>query len=258
MTRKMSDAEAKRTPLNLRTTAELRARLDAAASENGRSITQEVERRLERSFDRPKDSLPGIFSDEVRSYLRSTPAAARFVEAIADTFLHITRAARERDRDEIELRTAFCSALDDAKFQLLWRGEPNRLPLEGPEPELGARRLDLPPAVLGHAIADARISWLGMWAEEGVYIDRVEGRITDAYSGKGQVTLFGPTPEQVEEQRAHTDEQAKAAEARGDVRFATPEELLEFNGSETTYQMQKNDEFTAYVRAPQSLKDLKA
>lgn len=258
MTRKMSDAEAKRTPLNLRTTAELRGKLDGAASENGRSITQEVERRLEQSFDRPKDPLPGIFSEEVRSYLRSSPAAARLVEAIADTFMHITRAAKERDRDEVEVRTAFCSALDDAKFDLLWRGEADRLPLEGPKPEPGTRRLDLPPAILGHTIADGRIKWLGMWAEEGVYLDKLEGRITDAYSGRGQVTLFGPTPEQVEEQRAQIDEQSKFALAKGDVQFMTPVELKGVKVTPRTYQMQDDDHTSANLRRPQSLKELKA
>jgi hypothetical protein len=41
---------AKRHPLNMRTTRETRERLEAAASANGRSLAQEVEARLERSF----------------------------------------------------------------------------------------------------------------------------------------------------------------------------------------------------------------
>jgi hypothetical protein len=40
----------KRHPLNMRTTKETRERLEAAASANGRSLAQEVEVRLERSF----------------------------------------------------------------------------------------------------------------------------------------------------------------------------------------------------------------
>jgi hypothetical protein len=40
----------KRHPLNMRTTKETRERLEAAASTNGRSLAQEVEVRLERSF----------------------------------------------------------------------------------------------------------------------------------------------------------------------------------------------------------------
>jgi hypothetical protein len=38
-------------PLSLRTTPHMRAKLEAAASENGRSLTAEIEHRLERSFD---------------------------------------------------------------------------------------------------------------------------------------------------------------------------------------------------------------
>jgi hypothetical protein len=37
-------------PLNMRTTFELRQRLEAAASKSGRSLAQEVERRIEDSF----------------------------------------------------------------------------------------------------------------------------------------------------------------------------------------------------------------
>ncbi len=41
----------KRHPLNMRTTKELRDKVDAAAMASGRSLVQEVEFRLERSFD---------------------------------------------------------------------------------------------------------------------------------------------------------------------------------------------------------------
>ena len=40
----------KRHPLNMRTTATIREQLEAAANVNGRSLAQEVEARLERSF----------------------------------------------------------------------------------------------------------------------------------------------------------------------------------------------------------------
>jgi hypothetical protein len=49
--------EGKRHPLNMRTTAELRAKIEAAAAASGRSLVQEVEYRLERSF----------LADEVRA-----------------------------------------------------------------------------------------------------------------------------------------------------------------------------------------------
>ena len=40
---------AKRAPLSFRTTAEVRSKMDRAASESGRSLAQEIEYRLERS-----------------------------------------------------------------------------------------------------------------------------------------------------------------------------------------------------------------
>ena len=44
-------AEQKRYPLNMRTTKAVRERLERAAAKSGRSLAQEVERRLERSLD---------------------------------------------------------------------------------------------------------------------------------------------------------------------------------------------------------------
>lgn len=45
------DGGGKRFPLNMRTTAAVRDRLTKAANDSGRSLAQEVEARLERSFD---------------------------------------------------------------------------------------------------------------------------------------------------------------------------------------------------------------
>lgn len=49
-TKKNSGDTGKRHPLNMRTTAELRRRLEDAAKKSGMSLTQEVERRLDHSF----------------------------------------------------------------------------------------------------------------------------------------------------------------------------------------------------------------
>ncbi|NNH32272.1 Arc family DNA-binding protein [Rhizobium sp. SEMIA 4085] len=53
MTKKPTEA-VKRHPLNVRTTKEMRERIEAAAAASGRSMVQEVEFRLERSFDLEK------------------------------------------------------------------------------------------------------------------------------------------------------------------------------------------------------------
>ena len=47
---KLPPGTGKRVPLNMRTTRELRGNLEKAAANSGRSLAQEVEHRLERSF----------------------------------------------------------------------------------------------------------------------------------------------------------------------------------------------------------------
>jgi hypothetical protein len=48
----MKTPNPKRFPLSLRTTKQLREKLEAAAADSGRSLAQEIELRLEMSFDR--------------------------------------------------------------------------------------------------------------------------------------------------------------------------------------------------------------
>ena len=47
---KLTPHKGKRYPRNMRTTKELRMKIEVAAYKSGRSMTQEVEFRLERSF----------------------------------------------------------------------------------------------------------------------------------------------------------------------------------------------------------------
>ena len=65
--------DGKRYPLNMRTTKETRERLEAAALANGRSMAQEVEVRLERSFSEER----GFGGPEMRrlAYLMATAFA---------------------------------------------------------------------------------------------------------------------------------------------------------------------------------------
>jgi hypothetical protein len=55
--------EGKRYPLNMRTTKEMREKLERAATESGRSLVGEVEYRLERSFDR--DEVVKLFNTTI-------------------------------------------------------------------------------------------------------------------------------------------------------------------------------------------------
>jgi hypothetical protein len=67
----------KRYPLNMRTTKEIRDRLEAAARQAGRSLAQEVEYRLDQSF-LDEDAWGGA---EVQSLLRGLADAARVLQA---------------------------------------------------------------------------------------------------------------------------------------------------------------------------------
>jgi hypothetical protein len=66
-------AEGKRYPLNMRTTKEMREKLERAARASGRSLVGEVEYRLERSFDR--DEVVKLVAEEIdRGLLHSMMA----------------------------------------------------------------------------------------------------------------------------------------------------------------------------------------
>jgi hypothetical protein len=59
MPKRTTGGAGKRMPMNMRTTAELRRKIDKAAGKSGRSLVQEVEHRVEESFY--GDSLEVIY-----------------------------------------------------------------------------------------------------------------------------------------------------------------------------------------------------
>jgi hypothetical protein len=94
-----------RVTLGLRVTAELKNRIEAAANEKGRSLSQEAEFRLERSFDR--EDISKAVAKEV-----SKEVSARFDRAEG-----LWRSLREKVRREWAKMTE-----DDlAKFEEGWR-----------------------------------------------------------------------------------------------------------------------------------------
>jgi hypothetical protein len=77
-------------PLNMRTTAEIRTRLVKAAADSGRSLAQEVEHRLERSFQN-KETLEGALNDVLGG-----PATAAALRHLAGIALEIERGSGDR------------------------------------------------------------------------------------------------------------------------------------------------------------------
>jgi uncharacterized protein (DUF1778 family) len=71
------DGKGKRYPLNTRTTAEVRALLMAAAKLSGRSMTQEVEHRLQRSFEDDRIEAMSKQIEDIAAMLRAQPIATQ-------------------------------------------------------------------------------------------------------------------------------------------------------------------------------------
>ena len=85
--KRAAEREGKLNPMSFRATPELRAKLEAAASKAGRSLTQEVEHRLEQSFisdrlDRIEERLDQ-FEDDFLRHL-NIEAKMRLDAAFAD------------------------------------------------------------------------------------------------------------------------------------------------------------------------------
>ena len=58
--------EGKKFALNMRTTQEIRTKLEAAAAASGKSLAQEAEARLEKSFDQTAEALLGLVDGDRR------------------------------------------------------------------------------------------------------------------------------------------------------------------------------------------------
>ena len=77
---KLAAGEGKKTPINMRTTAVLRARLDMEAAASGRSLAHEVEHRLEKSFNDEDARLQGFGSEGRLTTMRLLALAAELAE----------------------------------------------------------------------------------------------------------------------------------------------------------------------------------
>ena len=107
---KLPPGEGKRVPLNMRTTRETRERLEKAAADSGRSLVQEVEARLERSF---------LVEDHL-TFLAGDPKTAWFVREMLDTKRMIEAHLNKSVWNEFECHEAMKAAID----RLLAQGAP--------------------------------------------------------------------------------------------------------------------------------------
>lgn len=193
MPRKPSDG-ADRQSINVRTRVDIKQALEAIAAQNGRSLAQEVERRLEKSLENSgsavaKDLLYGIFSEEQRLYLSRNLDAARFVEYITEAHMRITRLAREGGLSEIDTRAALREASSFLAAWFMWDGEV----VSRAEIPKGGRLIDQPPAIIGRKVAEDFMLYLNAMHDGGALQDALDERIRNVYSGDGRTQISQET-----------------------------------------------------------------
>jgi Arc-like DNA binding domain len=103
-----SEGGGKRWPLNMRTTREIREQLEAAAAASGRSLSQEVEYRISRSFEQPTIDA-GVAASEIARLMGSmVEVQQRLNDLLASGTLH------EKARDVISYALVVLSACQAA------------------------------------------------------------------------------------------------------------------------------------------------
>jgi hypothetical protein len=94
---RLPEGEGKRYPLGIRTTKELRERLEAAAKASGRSLAQEVEFRLERSYEQDRFNKLHYDVNQIPIALRRTKEEllAKFINELSELTRQIHRASSD-------------------------------------------------------------------------------------------------------------------------------------------------------------------
>ncbi|MFE1603344.1 hypothetical protein [Methylobacterium sp. ID0610] len=138
---KAAEREGKRSPLNMRTTAKLRNDLEKQASKHGRSLAQEVEARLEKSFE----------EDELLNALLGLDTHAQLLlRVIAATIRRIEKHTGQRYVDDYETLWHCRKGIDEVLRILLG------LDYGEPPPKDGEQRSEIDRDILhglGRAVA---------------------------------------------------------------------------------------------------------
>lgn len=163
MARRDGADSAKRAPLNLRTTTEMRDRLEASANARGLSITQEANRRLEASFN-----------EEERLDLESGRAATNFLSRmIRGSIASIEAKTKKEWKDDPRTATlcegAIMGVVEILMTPLVGEGVANRLIGETDE-EARAKLLETGRSV-GRVFAQDRLSDQVKKLDEGAWSD---------------------------------------------------------------------------------------
>jgi hypothetical protein len=167
---KAANRIGRRNAMNFRTTDELRRRLEEAASRAGHSLTQELEDRIERSFDE-RDTLSKVFGG---------PAAVQFLTSLGAIIRAAQHYASCRNFNEVETRRMIAAAVRKLSETHLFAGGEREYP-STLDFVLGGEWPDLDPEQAGATIAT---DWLqftqeplgdGFDEEFGPFVERWRG-----------------------------------------------------------------------------------
>jgi len=158
----------------------MRERLGREAEASGRSLAQEVERRLEMSFEM-MPLIEGMVSD--RATLQLFQVTARVLRAVR-------KSAKKKGWTEIETRQALKQALEYIISVNFWTGEEVAGPPDG-YPVHGKERGPTSPAQFGYDAAADVMIYGSVWEECDLQSDFGEV-VLDRWSGDGT------TPQDVE------------------------------------------------------------
>lgn len=179
-------AVRKRHNIAFRVNDELRSRLQESADAAQRSVSEEIEFRLQRAHD-----LGALLEDAL-----ADKTSAELFKRLASTLKTVRRLAKDRSLGEIETRKALKAAYDHIGEVYFWSG--GKL-ADAPEGHIGSMDAppvsirDQPPAVMGYRAAEDSMLWDSVW-DRCSFRDDLGDLITDHWSGDGTQTIDAPEP----------------------------------------------------------------
>ena len=171
MPRRLFEGEARKVALNMKTTADVRERLEAAALASGRSLTHEVEFRIQSSLDQ-EYLLRATFGDGFK---------AQMFQRMAEVTQVCRRFCKEHSFSEIQTRQVISAACIRVVTIYCWSG--GALPQEEHRRIHGKSvpRHKMKPEHIGIEIADTTMTWEGDDA-----LDDLDKIISNHWSGDGK------------------------------------------------------------------------
>ncbi|MCJ2069675.1 hypothetical protein MKK75_12895 [Methylobacterium sp. J-030] len=223
MTRRSADGDPRQS-IAVRTRSDLKQRLERVAEENGHSLGQEVERRLEASFEvasaskleRYIQNRPGL------SYMIGLVTPLELTNQLGDVLQGVVRHAEDVGWSELHTREALAAAWDVVGYYYFWRGVDGvPVPDVRPTPPADAKVRDLPPALAGYCIAEQKLLASVALQDQATFQNTLDGKVANAWSGDGKRVESLKSDEGTVSPRRRAKQEAVGSEV-------SPEELERF------------------------------